>query len=297
MKNLLLEQHQQKRKETSKEGIYFDNDTEGIRVDRVNICRGCLTTDLTGIKKKRYDANYLYIHFILEGNIDIRHVNENTINHMSTDQIWQIMGDDDYFNVKQLTYTEKKLTIIIPKKLLESWRKDAQFPSWLDDRHLKKGHIQQITLGKNHKKIMLMAQQLLDMAIDTLAARLVFKSNVLSLCATILQQQNMVHSTNFTDHALAIIHMNPMAKWRLVDLAKQVGTNEFYLKQSFKEKTGVSIGRYMRNLRLKEALNLILHHNLSTKEAAYKAGYTDVSYFARIFKEEYGYTPSDLSLK
>ncbi|MBP6563746.1 MAG: helix-turn-helix transcriptional regulator, partial [Neisseriaceae bacterium] len=101
-------------------------------------------------------------------------------------------------------------------------------------------------------------------------------------------------NNNFIDDVLFIIHKDPLTKWHLPTLAKHVGTNECYLKQEFKNKTGISIGRYIKNLRMQEALELIINHKLSTKEAAYKIGYTDVGYFARIFKQQFGYTPSDL---
>ncbi len=296
MKSLLVEKYEKARKEARKEGIYFNNDTEGIRIERVMVNRVNLINHHPTVKRQLYEEHYLYVHFILEAEIQVQSPQTGMMVTMATNEIWQILGTTDYVHERNLISQEKKFTLIIPVKLLERWQKDGHLPTWLNHHNLKKEPIQQISLGSNHKKTMLLAKQLLLMDIDSLPDRLAFKSSALSICATILQQQHLTQGVDFTDDALSIIHKDPLVKWRLVDLAKQVGTNECYLKQAFKEKTGISIGRYMKNLRMKEAYNLIIHHNLSTKEAAYKVGYSDVSYFARIFKQQYGYTPSDLSL-
>jgi AraC-like DNA-binding protein len=49
---------------------------------------------------------------------------------------------------------------------------------------------------------------------------------------------------------------------------------------------------YLNKLRLKEAARLLTEKSAATvAEIAYSVGYANVSYFNRLFKEEYGCTP------
>lgn len=57
--------------------------------------------------------------------------------------------------------------------------------------------------------------------------------------------------------------------------------------------TGKSASLYMRSIRLKEATAMLRDNaELTISEIAYKVGFKDPKYFARVFKEEFGTTPS-----
>jgi AraC-like DNA-binding protein len=52
--------------------------------------------------------------------------------------------------------------------------------------------------------------------------------------------------------------------------------------------------KYKTQLRLEKARDLLSSKEYSVKEVSYIVGYSDVSYFSRIFKKEYGYPPVEL---
>jgi AraC-like DNA-binding protein len=65
----------------------------------------------------------------------------------------------------------------------------------------------------------------------------------------------------------------------------------FYRK--VKGLTGISTNEFIRKIRLKNSLQLLLTGSYNISEAAYITGFNDIKYFRECFKDEYGMTPSD----
>ncbi len=58
-----------------------------------------------------------------------------------------------------------------------------------------------------------------------------------------------------------------------------------------------STTEYIRIIRLKKAINLIKYEHNNYTEAAYKTGFTSLTYFSRAFKEQYGVSPRNYFTK
>lgn len=80
-------------------------------------------------------------------------------------------------------------------------------------------------------------------------------------------------------------------KITMSDLERQFSYSHRHLVRLFKEKTGHSIQQYLLTKRLLAACDLLINSNARTKEAAHAVGFTDVSYFCRIFREYTRFTP------
>ncbi len=76
-------------------------------------------------------------------------------------------------------------------------------------------------------------------------------------------------------------------------LAEQVHLNPKYLSHIFKKVTGSPISHYLTETRLAKAKELLLDSHLSIKEIALEVGYTDTSYFDRVFKKIERVSPND----
>ncbi len=81
---------------------------------------------------------------------------------------------------------------------------------------------------------------------------------------------------------------------RIPELAREVGINASKLKQGFKDIFGQTIGRYLREQRMKRAYQLLETEANSVSAAAQAVGYTHAGHFARRFKEQYGFFPNEL---
>ena len=77
----------------------------------------------------------------------------------------------------------------------------------------------------------------------------------------------------------------------LSELCKQFGRSKSYISHMFNEKSNMSLPAYCNNLKLDYARILLTKLNISITEAAFDAGYNDVSYFICRYKEKFGMTP------
>jgi transcriptional regulator GlxA family with amidase domain len=76
------------------------------------------------------------------------------------------------------------------------------------------------------------------------------------------------------------------------EVVKRAGIPERTLKRRFKAATGVSLIEYLQNLRIEEGKRLLEESDLAIDEISEAAGYSDASFFRRLFKRLAGLTPS-----
>lgn len=75
-------------------------------------------------------------------------------------------------------------------------------------------------------------------------------------------------------------------------LAETLNLSASRLRYLFKQQTGVSFRKYLRQERMKRARRLLETSFLSVKETARRSGITDTSHFVKDFKKEFGLTPA-----
>ena len=76
-------------------------------------------------------------------------------------------------------------------------------------------------------------------------------------------------------------------------LATDVGMSRVQLHRKIKEVTGISTGKFIRNIRMKQAGRLIKEGRINIADVAYKVGFNDQTYFSTVFKQYYGVPPSE----
>ena len=79
-------------------------------------------------------------------------------------------------------------------------------------------------------------------------------------------------------------------------LAKRAAMHPKHFSRSFREKMGVSPGRYLAKLRLKQAIDLLLKDK-PLQEIADSIGFQNVQQFFRFFKNQTGMTPREYQKK
>jgi len=83
----------------------------------------------------------------------------------------------------------------------------------------------------------------------------------------------------------------------LKELAHNHGTNEFKLKIGFRQLYNTSVFRFQKEQRLKRAHSFIVNSDLPLGKIADICGFQSFPHFSKIFKNHYGYNPSDLLKK
>jgi transcriptional regulator GlxA family with amidase domain len=78
----------------------------------------------------------------------------------------------------------------------------------------------------------------------------------------------------------------------IVQVTELAGIPERTLKRRFKAATGTTLIAYLQNLRVEEAKRLLEAGQMPVDEISEEAGYSDTSFFRRVFKRLTGLTPS-----
>jgi DNA-binding response OmpR family regulator len=89
-------------------------------------------------------------------------------------------------------------------------------------------------------------------------------------------------------------HMNDHS-FGSAQLAHKLQFSESQVYRKLKAISGKSTAVFIRSVRLQRAKELILTTDQNISEIAYDVGFNDPSWFSRVFKEEFGFIPSDLS--
>ncbi len=74
-------------------------------------------------------------------------------------------------------------------------------------------------------------------------------------------------------------------------LAKRVYLSPGYLSAIFKEETGVNLNRFIRDIRMNKAKELLENTNMKISQISKSVGISNNSYFCRSFREYFGSTP------
>lgn len=95
------------------------------------------------------------------------------------------------------------------------------------------------------------------------------------------------------DHIKNYIEQHTDQKINFKELAAVSGYSEDYFRHIFKQRFGVSPQKYMINVRLEKACNMLLETELTCTEIAYECGFSNSAQFSAMFKERYKFAPKD----
>jgi AraC family transcriptional regulator, arabinose operon regulatory protein len=92
--------------------------------------------------------------------------------------------------------------------------------------------------------------------------------------------------------AVDIISRDYRRQIRLEELARTIGLSVSHFAHLFQSEVGVSPARFLRELRFRQAEQLIRTTTLPLSEVLPLAGITERSHFMRAFKQRFGLSPS-----
>ncbi len=77
------------------------------------------------------------------------------------------------------------------------------------------------------------------------------------------------------------------------DVAKHLNLSYSLFRSAFKKYTGISPGKYLKELRIKELKSSLLYSKKTIKEISYKFNFSNSEYLSVYFKKETGLTPTE----
>lgn len=87
------------------------------------------------------------------------------------------------------------------------------------------------------------------------------------------------------------IQSHYMEELSLDILADKVYLTPHYLSSIFSREKGTGINRYIKNVRMEKAEEMLLETNMKINDICKSVGYSNLSYFCKAFRNEYGVTP------
>lgn len=119
-------------------------------------------------------------------------------------------------------------------------------------------------------------------------------------CHMIYDYCHLVKTNPLTNYScnvrkmITYVQLNLSMPIALEDISKKLKVNASYLSQQFNKEVGKSLPEYVTEKRIQEAKYLLRGHStLSVGKIATAVGFSDINYFARVFKTKTGITPSD----
>lgn len=98
---------------------------------------------------------------------------------------------------------------------------------------------------------------------------------------------------NFIKQALAVVERyidDP--GFTLEKFCRELGMSQTNLYRKLQSLLGVSANQFIRDIRMKRALQLLGMEQYSVTEVAYKVGFADAKYFSKTFKKQFGVLPT-----
>lgn len=112
-------------------------------------------------------------------------------------------------------------------------------------------------------------------------------------CVANISTKKDEHENRLVLRAQEYIRDNFRKDLSLDELSKELDISPYYFSKLFKEETGSNFVEYVTNLRMNRAKELLKDQDCSMKEICVEVGYSDPNYFSRIFKKNFGITPTE----
>ena len=84
-----------------------------------------------------------------------------------------------------------------------------------------------------------------------------------------------------------------ISEYKNKDFAKKCNLSEYHFIREFKKITGKTPHKYMAEITVSKAIELLTTTNMNVSETAYFLGFEDSLYFSRFFKKETGISPKE----
>jgi len=146
--------------------------------------------------------------------------------------------------------------------------------------------------------------QMLNCPYQGLTKRLFLESKTVELIALQLEQSVFAKNRIRMSPALCpadieriheaknIIICNMKQPPSLMELARQVGLNDFKLKIGFRQVFGKTVFGYLHEHQMEQSRQLLEEGKMNVKEVSYAVGYMDSGRFSDAFKKQFGIRPS-----
>ncbi len=94
--------------------------------------------------------------------------------------------------------------------------------------------------------------------------------------------------------ALLYIMENFKLSISVKDCAKAIGCSDNVLRNMFARNLNITFNKFLNDIRLKYAMQLIICTNIPITDVCYESGFNTLSFFSKLFKEKYNIPPKEI---
>jgi AraC-like DNA-binding protein len=118
---------------------------------------------------------------------------------------------------------------------------------------------------------------------------------IMTICAQYLTLSNSIPAAKPSTAELAkkYISENIDKKFGIGDICRELKCSKSTLLTTFKRKYGITVNTHITETRLSQARYLLADGEKSINEIAAETGFSDQSYFSKVFSAKYGMPPSE----
>lgn len=209
---------------------------------------------------------------------------ENTYRNPNM-ELWKALMEEKKEEALYVAMKEYLETIerseMVTRKILEAFRVDVTqiAYSWLAKKEIK-AHL--LFSGQENRKNSQNALSGIDGALKY----------AFDLIHEAIQYEKYVYKTaSVTETICQYIDSHYSEEIKRETLAEMVYLNTDYMSRIFKKELGISISAYLMQKRVEEAKKLLSQSDLPINTVSIYVGYSNFSYFTKMFKENTGYSP------
>jgi AraC-like DNA-binding protein len=137
--------------------------------------------------------------------------------------------------------------------------------------------------------------KLTSLALEALVSAFESIEKIQVSCNSCQVLQDQPSGGDFLEKAMKIIQTRFHERITIPEIAREIGTNQCYLKKGFKLQYGDTIFGAITRLRMLKASEIIrIDASRKLAEIAEAVGYSSLSSFSAAFKQYHGYSPQDL---
>lgn len=168
-----------------------------------------------------------------------------------------------------------------------TWRERLEVePSLVPDRPVRVLDETATSVGRLLHRELRLGERAQEAAVDGLA---------LTLLASIARPEapRRERRPAFLDRVLERLHDDPAADAQLSHLAELAGVSPEHLARTFRSEKGLTVGEYVRRLRVRRARRALGEDDIALSRLALDLGFYDQAHFTRTFKAHVGCPPGE----
>ena len=128
--------------------------------------------------------------------------------------------------------------------------------------------------------------------LNSVEGSLTLQAEMIRKYCLLVKDYSLKNYSHLIGRVITLISYDLKADLSLNSIADQLNVNASYLSARFKKECDMSLTNYVNQKRMELAANYLSHTDKQIQEIADDCGILDANYFIKLFKKQYGITPS-----